>query len=254
MAVSRNYRRWSEEELETLKSEYPEKGARHVADLLKRNVASVESQVRIQGIKRGERKLIRMCQSCDGLFWTWPSCIGKYCSMKCVYLGMKAGPHKSADWSRLGQVWRGMKRRCTEKKFGTFAYYGGRGIAVCDEWMSSFEAFYEWAMANGYGPTLELDRIDTNGSYRPENCRWATRTQQMQNTRSRRGSRSQYKGVSLHSQNNRWRAQIVVNKKHKSLGCYATEIEAAEAYDDAAKEYFGEFAVLNFPRKECAQF
>ena len=86
--------------------------------------------------------------------------------------------------TRLYSIWCGVKTRCFNEGRKCFKDYGGRGITVCDEWRNSFEAFYEWAMANGYADNLTIDRIDVNGDYSPENCRWITLDQQQRNKRT----------------------------------------------------------------------
>ncbi|KOU50559.1 hypothetical protein ADK55_18630 [Streptomyces sp. WM4235] len=82
----------------------------------------------------------------------------------------------------LYQVWQGMIARCHNSNHKAFARYGGRGIAVCNQWRESFETFHQ-DVIEGYRSGLQLDRVDNNRGYEPGNTRWATPAQNSRNTR-----------------------------------------------------------------------
>ena len=77
-----------------------------------------------------------------------------------------------------------MKARCYRETDTCYERYGGRGIKICDEWKNDYLAFHNWAVNNGYSDNLTIDRINVDGNYEPENCRWATNEQQCNNRRT----------------------------------------------------------------------
>lgn len=189
------------------------------------------------------------CRKCGKKFSAYRSAERIYCGNSCAG---KVGPLKHGESrSRLYSVWRGMKSRCANKSNAAYKYYGGRGIRVCAEWVNSYESFSMWAKRSGYRDGLELDRVNNNGNYCPSNCQWATRRQQMANTRKRcDGITSKYKGVSA-LPGGRWRAQCCdPSRKSPHIGVFMTQREAAIAYDDVCFKLRGLYAALNFPNRK----
>ena len=88
--------------------------------------------------------------------------------------------------TRLYHIWCGMKKRCYDPNDKDYKNYGERGVCVCDEWRSNFQAFQDWAYSNGYKENLTIDRIRVNGNYEPCNCRWASTIEQNNNKRTNR--------------------------------------------------------------------
>lgn len=101
-------------------------------------------------------------------------------------------PKHGGYGTRLYRIWRNMKSRCSCPTASKYHLYGGKGIKVCEEWLS-FERFRDWAMSNGYADNLTIDRLNSDGDYCSGNCRWVTQKGQANNTSQNR--RIEYKGI-----------------------------------------------------------
>lgn len=96
---------------------------------------------------------------------------------------------ESSPYYYLYGVWRAIKNRCNNEHYKKYKDYGGRGIKVCDEWLNSYSTFKKWALDNGYVSGLSkkeqsIDRINVNGNYEPDNCRWVDMKTQAKNKRN----------------------------------------------------------------------
>lgn len=144
--------------------------------------------------------------------------------------------------NRLYNIWAGMNYRCTNPKFSHWQDYGGKGIHVCDEWKNNFQAFAEWAIAHGYASNLEIDRIDSNGNYCPENCRWIDHKDNSRNRGVKRLNKTGVTGVTWRKARSgdggSWRASIMVDGKNISLGSYANFDDAVAARKEAELKYW----------------
>lgn len=137
--------------------------------------------------------------------------------------------------------------RCEQPSDHNYSNYGERGITVCDRWVGHRDAF--WNFVNDMGPRPEgftLDRINNDGNYEPDNCRWADGSTQTINRGMLKSNTSNYRGVSLKKSTGRWQAKIRFHNKQKHIGYFTTVEEAAKAYDKAAIQLFGDKAKLNY--------
>ena len=149
--------------------------------------------------------------------------------------------------TRIYVIWRDIKSRTLNPKHKNYNDYGDRGITICEEWKNDFMSFYNWAMENGYEENkgLSIDRINNDGGYSPENCRWATKTIQVRNTRIPKNNTSGYKGVSYYKKTGKYIALISINKKQIHLGYFLTPVEGAIAYNKYIIENNLEGFILN---------
>lgn len=145
----------------------------------------------------------------------------------------KESAAKTHGYSRtkLGNVFEGMKQRCNNPKNKNYEKYGGRGIKICTEWLNDPKKFFDWAIKNGYKEGLSIDRIDVNGNYEPDNCRWADNEAQCLNQRLRKDNKTGHKGI--YYSEGVYRVQIRRNKKRYYFGSYKTLPEAVKVLEEA---------------------
>lgn len=143
--------------------------------------------------------------------------------------------------TRTYQIHEGMLRRCKPELVEDFPYHAGKGIKVCADWNprlgGSFEKFFE---DMGEAPDgMSLDRIDVNGDYTKENCRWATNSIQGYNKGLDPNNSSGKSGVSWYTQNQKWSAEIHVENQHIRLGMFVNFEDAVKAREEAELKYYG---------------
>lgn len=140
--------------------------------------------------------------------------------------------------TRAYQCWADMKTRCDNSKNKFYKDYGGRGITYCEKW-KTFEGFWE-DMQETYSDDLTLNRRDNDGPYCKDNCEWDTKNFQGHMRRKQQGTKLESIGMIQNTDSLLFSAKIKLNGKSVTLGTYATEKQAARAYDDASEIIYGD--------------
>lgn len=105
---------------------------------------------------------------------------------------------RNNDDVRIKKIYQHMKSRCYDNKDISYPNYGGRGIKVCKEWLENMEHFVNWSHEHGYTNEKSIDRVNNDGNYEPENCRWATSKEQNNNKRNNLGDQKRNIDYSLY--------------------------------------------------------
>jgi hypothetical protein len=134
--------------------------------------------------------------------------------------------------NELYKVWLSMVHRCTNKKAPNYAYYGGRGITVAPEWLNSISKFIDDMAPRPLG--YSLDRIDNSKGYSKENCRWASKTEQVRNTRRRSNP-----NTGIRFTHGKYRVRIHLKSRVIHVGSFTSLEEAIKARKEAENRYWG---------------
>lgn len=158
---------------------------------------------------------------------------GRTHSCGCYFKDLKPNIKHGMTDHRLYRIYNNMKNRCLNKDFHNYERYGGRGILICDEWLEDFKNFSEWALNNGYKENLTIDRINNDGNYCPENCRWVDLHIQSTNQRIHKNNKTGYTGIYLKESS--YAAQINVKGKRIFIGSFKTIKDAVSARNEYIK-------------------
>jgi len=152
-----------------------------VGDITKKGIEAIGPFFRLPGTtpRNPLWMCVTKCVACGEVSVRFASNLGNKAGCNCH----RVAPNKTHGMTQspLFVAWQNMRKRCYNPKSQRYKTYGARGITVCDEWNNSSTTFLKWATENGWKPGLEIDRIDLNGNYCPENCRFIPHAEQARN-------------------------------------------------------------------------
>lgn len=195
--MSRKNKVWTDEEIQYLQDNL-DKPRKEIADYLDRNIDSVNNKVRYIKKTKDQTKERRVWTNEEYQFIK--DNFGKMSKqdmarhlgrtedavkIKLNRLGLVEYSYHGMSNTRIYSIWNGMVKRCRNYESDFKKYYYCKGVRVCEEW-SDFMTFHDWAMQNGYSDELSIDRIDNTKGYSPDNCRWATASEQSRNQSHRK--------------------------------------------------------------------
>lgn len=137
--------------------------------------------------------------------------------------------------TKLYRVWTDMISRCHNPNDTGYNNWGGRGVFVCEQWKDPI-IFLEWAKPI-WKQGLQIDRIDNNKEYCPDNCWFTTKSFQSINKRAGKNNACGHKGINWDKQKNKWRVRIYTNKKENHLGFFLDIDDAINARNKAVSDY-----------------
>lgn len=165
-------------------------------------------------------------------------------TLSCGCLHKRMFNHKKHGLTKhpLFSKWTDIKSRCYNKNVDMYKNYGGRGIKVCDEWLNDFMSFYNWSIENGWEEGLQIDRVNFNGDYEPNNCQFITGAENcaIGKRRVRKDNKYGFVGVYFKKATNKFGAEITSDTRQRHIGYYNTLEEAVEARINTEIELFGE--------------
>ena len=184
--------------------------------------------------KHKRRYGLYQCQYCGEEFETQISNINtgntKSCGCFSEKKKIEASSKHNCAYHPLYPCWKSMKHRCYNLNHQHYNSYGGRGIQVCERWLDVGNFIED--MYPSFQKGLSLDRIDVDGNYEPDNCRWTTKEIQSRNTRDiQSNNTSGFRGVFWDTNRSKWLSLITMNNRQIYLGRFSTALEAAKAYE-----------------------